>query len=129
MAALVAFAPGFASAADERIAIGEVSVPQAPPGVDRATLKSAAEGEVKALDASNVKRRVVVSLAVASASDAPVEVSINAVIRDSRTGAMIAIVEGRARSDGGGNVELRRAVLRAAVHTAVQQIPKALSGS
>lgn len=120
-------APRGAPAADDRIAIGEVSVPAAPPGVDRAALRSAAEGELRVLDASRVKRRVVVSLAVVGATDAPVAVSVSAMVRDGRTGAMIAVIEGRARADGGGNVELRRAVLRAAVRTAVRQIPAAVS--
>jgi hypothetical protein len=123
--------PRSSSAADERIAIGEVAVAAAasPPGVDRATLKSAAEGEIRTLDASHVKHKVVVSLSVIGASDAPVAVSVNALVRDGRTGAMIAIIEGRARAEGGGNVELRRAVLRAAVRTAVRQIPSAVSGN
>jgi hypothetical protein len=120
---------GDASAADERIAIGELSVPAAPAGVDRASLRTAAEGEIRALDASRVKRRVVVSLSVTGASDAPVAVAVNALVRDRRTGNMIAIVEGRALADGGGTVELRRAVLRAAVRTALSQIPAAVSGS
>lgn len=118
-----------AVAADERIAIGEVTVPAATPGVDRATVKSAAEGEIRTLDASRVRRRVVVSLSVVRSSiDGPVAVSVNALLRDGRTGNMIAVLEGRAQSEGTGGVELRRAVVRAAVRSAVRQIPVALSG-
>lgn len=119
-----------ALAADERIAIGEVSVPAPTPGVDKATVKSAAEGEIRSLDASRVRRPVVVSLSVVrSSTDGPIAVSINAMLRDGRTGNMIAVLEGRAEADGAGSIELRRAVLRAAVRSAVRQIPLALSGS
>lgn len=118
-----------AAAADARIAIGEVTVPAATPGVDSATVKSAAEGEIKGIDAARVPRPIVVSLAVVRSSTVgPVAVSVNATLRDGRTGNMIAVVEGRARSEGGGSAELRRAVLRAAVRSAVRQIPLALSG-
>jgi hypothetical protein len=121
-----------ASSAEEKIALGEVSVPEtnAPPGVDPATLRSAAEGELRSIDPAKLhnKKRVVVSVSVAETRDRPaVAVSVNAMLRDGKSGTMLAIIEGRARAEGGASPELRKAVLRAAVKSAVSQIPAALS--
>jgi hypothetical protein len=115
------------AAGEDRIALGEVSVSASSQGVDRAALKSAAEGEIRTIDPSRVTRSVVVSVAVIGTSDGPVAVSVNAMLRDGKTGNMIAILEGRARAEGTGGADLRRAVLRAAVRSAVRQIPAALS--
>jgi len=117
-------------AADEPVALGEVATPAPSTGLDRATLKSAAETELRGIDASRVKKkRVVVSVAVTSATEAPVGCTVNAVLRDARSGTMIAIVEGRARTEGTANADSKRAVLRAAVRSAVRQIPDALAGN
>lgn len=127
-----AFAARDASSAQDEISLGEVSVPEAgtPPGVDRATLKTAAEGEIRSIDTKTLrgKKRVVVSVAVSQTVDRPaVAVSVNAMLRDKRSGNMLAIIQGRARAEGGANAELRKAVLRAAVKSAVSQIPQALA--
>ena len=126
--ALGASATPAAAAPDDRIALGEVSVAEPAPGLDHATVKTTAQREIDSVDARRVKRRVVVSMAVLRASDAPVALTVNATLRDKKSGNMIAVIEGRASSDGGGSPELRRAVLRAAVRSAVRQIPDALSG-
>ena len=42
---------------------------------------------------------------------------------------MLAVIEGRARSEGDASPEVRTRVLRAAVHNAVSQIPEALAGN
>lgn len=127
-----AFAASDASSAQDDISLGEVSVPEtgAAPGVDRATLKTAAEGEIRSIDTKTLrgKKRVVVSLAVSQTADRPaVAVSVNAMLREKRSGNMLAIIQGRARAEGGANAELRKAVLRAAVKSAVSQIPQALA--
>jgi hypothetical protein len=116
-----------ANAAESSLRLGELSVATAAPGLDRPTLKSAAQGELQQLDGSKVRRRVVVSLALDSATDGQLAVSVRAMLRDAKSGTMIAIVQGRARSDATGSVELRQALLRAAVHSAVRQIPEALT--
>jgi hypothetical protein len=120
---------GPAGAADDRISLGEVSVTQPAPGLDAATLKTAAQGELENVDTTHMKRRVIVSVAVTGASDAPVACTVNTVVRDKKSGTIIAIIEGRASTDARGDAEVRKAVLRAAVRTAVRQIPDALSGS
>ena len=118
-----------ASAANEsEIAVSEVETPPASAGVDRAQLKSAAEGEIKQIDGSRAKgRRVLVSVALLSRDDAPVSFSVNATLRDAKSGSMIAIVEGRARAEGSATSDLKREVARAALRSAVRQIPDALA--
>jgi hypothetical protein len=137
LAALAALAAsswqGPASAADEKLALGEVSVPTPLPGADRAALASAAEGEIHKVDASHVKRRVIVSVAIVETSDAPsVALAVDACLRDQKSGTMLAILKGRAALDSGPapvSPSVRAAVLRAAVRSALQQIPTALAGS
>jgi hypothetical protein len=130
--ALSSFA-GDASAADMSIALGEVAVPPASSGVDRAALKTAAEGELRGVDASKVrarkKRDVVVSVAVVGSTPTPFACTINALLYDAKTGTMLAIVQGHAHSEGAANDEVRKRVLRAAVRSAVSQIPDALAAN
>ena len=120
-----------ASASDTSIALGEVAVPPVSSGVDQASLKSAAEGELRGMDASRLRKRrnVVVSVAISGSSQSPFGCTVNALLRDAKTGTMLAIIEGRARADGDANLELRQRVLRAAVHSAVRQIPAALAAN
>jgi hypothetical protein len=129
LAAALSLAVSDAGAGASTIAVGEVTPPPPSFGVDRATLKRAAEGEIEKIDVSRLpSRRVVVSLALVRASDAPVACTINAMLRDGRTGAMIAIMESSASADGGTpqDVDLRKAVAATAVRSVVRQIPNAL---
>lgn len=116
-----------AGAGEATIAVGEVATPPITSGVDRAMIRTTAEGEIRQIDASKLpNRRVVVSLAVTRATDAPVHCTINAMLRDERTGNMIAIIEGEARSEGTG-ADLKQKVASAAVRRAVRLIPDALA--
>lgn len=126
-----ALSSGDANASDTSIALGEVAVPPASSGVDRATLRTAAEGELRSVDTSKLRKRrnVVVSVAVIGSAPSPFACTVNALLRDAETGTMLAIVEGRARAEGAANPELRKRVLRAAVRSAVRQIPEALAGN
>ena len=131
--AVLALATSIGSASDARaatdseISVSEVAPPPASAGVDQAQLKSAAEVEVKQIDGSRAKgRRVLVSVALLSRDDAPVSFSVNATLRDAKSGSMIAIVEGRARAEGNATSDLKREVARAALRSAVRQIPDAL---
>lgn len=126
-----ALSAGDASAADTSFALGEVAVPPASSGVDRAALKAAAEGELLGVDASRLrkKRTVVVSVAIIGASQSPFGCTVNALLRDAKSGNMLAITEGRAKAEGDANPELRKQVLRAAVRSAVSQIPAALAAN
>ena len=117
--------------ADTSIALGEVAVPPVSSGVDRAALRNAAEGELSGVDASHLRRRraVVVSVAVIGSSQAPFACTVNALLRDAKTGTMLAILEGHAHAEGAVTEELRKRVLRAAMHGAVSQIPAALAAN
>lgn len=123
---------GDASASDTSIALGEVGVPPVSSGVDQAALKNAAEGELRGIDRSRLRKRrnVVVSVAIIASSQAPFGCTVNAALRDAKTGTMFAIIEGRAHADqGDASSELRQRVMRAAVHSALRQIPAALAAN
>jgi hypothetical protein len=117
-----------AGAADAGIAVGEVLPPPPSTGIDAAVLREAAEGEIRDMGPTKAtqRRKVVVSLALTHTAVDPVACAINATIRDARTGAMIAIIEGNAHSNGPVSVELRKQVAHAAVRSAVRRIPSAL---
>ncbi len=121
-----------ANAGDTSIALGEVAIPPTTSGLDHATLKTAAEGELRIVDTSRLRkaRNVVVSVAIIGSESAPFGCTVNAMLRDAKTGSMLAIIEGRARSEQGHvNPELRKQVLRAALHSAVSKIPDALAAN
>jgi hypothetical protein len=130
--ALALFA-GDASAGDTSIALGDVAVPPASSGVDRASLVTVAEGELRGVDASKLRaqkrRDVVVSVAVVGSTPSPFACTINALLYDAKTGTMLAIIQGHAHSEGAANDEVRKRVLRAAMHSAVSQIPAALAAN
>lgn len=121
-----------AHAAELSFALGEVAAPPEASGIDQATLKTTAQRELDTVDASRVKARkrrpVVVSVAITSATDASKTCTVNAMLRDAKSGTMIAILQGRATSqDSKATPDLRKAVLSAAMRSAVTQIPDALS--
>src|SRR5687768_5103255 len=111
-----ALGSGDAQAADASIALGEVSGGKLP-GTDAGVVKSAAEGELQRIDPQKLPRArtFVVSVAVSATTEAPVGCTINATVRDGRTGTMLAILEGRALAEGRADGETRAAVTRAAV--------------
>lgn len=118
-----------ADAADAPIAVGEVSPPPPSSGIDVAVLRDAAEGEIRQIDASRLPnhRRFLVSFALTRAVVVgPIDCTVNAMVRDAKTGTMIAIIEGGAHADGPPSPELRKQVTYAAVRSAVRRIPRAL---
>jgi hypothetical protein len=129
----LALSAGDAAAADTSIALGEVAVPPLSSGVDRASLLTAAEGELRGVDASKLRARkrrdVVVSVAVVGSAPSPFACTINALLYDARTGTMLAILQGHAHSEGAANDDVRKRVLRAAMRSAVSQIPAALDAN
>jgi hypothetical protein len=132
VAALSVLAAGDAGAEGPTpIALGEVAVPPPSSGVDFAALKSAAEGEIRGVDASRLrkKRPVVVSVAVVGSTPSPYTCTVSALLRDAKTGTMLAILEGHAHADGDTTAELRNRVLRSAVRVAMSQIPEALAAN
>mgnify|MGYP001202444473 CR=1 FL=1 len=129
VAALAMFAPGKVDATEGPIAVGEVSPPPAGSGIDASVLREAATAEIKQMDLSGLRdrRKVVVSLALTRAvTDGPIACTVNAMLRDARTGAMIAIIEAGAHAEGPASPELRNQVAHAAVRSAVRRIPGVL---
>ena len=122
---------GDASASNTSIALGEVAIPPTTSGLDHATLKTAAEVEIRIVDTSRLRkaRQVVVSVAIIGSEAVPFGCTVNALVRDAKTGSMLAIIEGRAHAEGSANSELRKQVLRAALHSAVSKIPDALAAN
>ncbi|MBX3231243.1 MAG: hypothetical protein KIT84_09900 [Labilithrix sp.] len=107
------------------IAVGEVAADAA--SADVASLRDTAEGEIRQIDTSKLKRRYVVSFSVAraAAGDA-VACTANAILRDAKTGAMIAIIEAGAHAAGTTSDEAAKRVAHAAVRSAMRRIPTAL---
>lgn len=137
-AVATAVALGFASdasaagaAGGEAIALGEIATPPETAGIDRDGLALAAAGELSAVEVSRAfikkKRRFVVSLAMTEASASPPSCTIQAMLRDAKTGTMIAVLAGRARTDAAATAAVRLQVARAAVRSALVQIPAALA--
>ena len=123
---------GEASASDTSIALGEVAVPEASCGVDHAALRTAAEGELRIVDVSKLRKRrnVLVSVAIIGSAQAPLAFTVNALLRDAKTGTMLAVIEGSARAEGNTTTDLvRQQVLRVALRNAVRQIPAALAAN
>ena len=118
---LVVLAAGEATAADEKVALGELTPAY---GVAYDALQSAAVAEIGALDTSHLKRKVIVSIAVVKNEGTGVAVSISALVRDKKTGNMLAVVSGRAQSEK-DTIATRTNVLRAAVRCALSQVPQA----
>lgn len=125
------FASNEAQAADGPIAIGEIATPPAVAGATVATLRDAAAAELERLDLSRLARRkIVVSFSVTRAiADKTIACTVNAMLRDARTGVMIAIIEAGAQAEGPGSAEARKEVTHAALRSAVRRIPKALIGN
>jgi hypothetical protein len=115
-------------AADGPIAVGEISQPPSSFGIDAAGLRNAAEVEIRQMDASLLRnrRRVVVSIALTKSAVDPIVCTVNAAVRDARTGAMLVIIEADARYEGPVSTEMRKQVANAAVRRAVRRIPPML---
>lgn len=129
LAGAAVMAGGEANASDSSLSLGEIAAPPAAMGVDLPAFKTAAEGELRSVDISKLRkhRNVLVSVAITGRDQAPFGYTVNALLRDAKTGTMLAILEGRAKADGVANESLRRQVLHAALHGAVTKIPEALA--
>ena len=127
----VMFAASDARAADGSIAVGEVSPPPTESGTDADVLRDVAAAEIKQLDVSRLldRRKVVVSIALTKAVvEKTIACTVSAMLRDARTGVMIAIIEAGAQADGPASTELRKQVAHAALRSAMRRIPRALGG-
>jgi hypothetical protein len=124
-----------ARAAEPAIGIGEVSVAGAPAAgeVDDATLRAIVEEAVGAIDSSRLPRGRAAVLSVSivrlESRSEPLEVSclVSATLRD-RRGAVFAVLQGSARGqdEPQRRRSLQRAILRAAVTSALARVPEAM---
>jgi len=114
------------------LSLGDVASPPEGAGLDRATLRAAAEGELRSVEATSRgrtrrSRPVVVSVAVSEATASPASCTVQALLHDRKSGVMIAVLSGRARVEGDSSPSQRAALARAALRNAVVQIPTALA--
>lgn len=139
LSALALFAlasPDGARAGDPVVELGEVTAQASKrDDVDLDALRAAVADAVKSLDGATLPRgaHAVLSVSVvrleSRASDAA-EVScvVSATLRDRARGSVFAILEGSARGQGEkkGMRGLERAILHAAVRSAVARVPEAM---
>lgn len=129
-AAAISLVASTAAAADPvvgQVAVGEIAESA---GIDSASVRTTAEGEIAQIDLSKLpaKRRYLVSLSLARSSIGDsVACTVNAMLRDAKTGAMIAIIEAGAQAAGSTSDDAARRVAHAAVRSAMRRIPTALS--
>ncbi len=134
IAGVVLVLAGAASAAERKVALGEVSAGVAPVSVD--LVRRTAEAELDQLDLSHAgkKERAILSLSVvrmdtrADDKNAAVTCVVSATLRTVRGGRVFAILEGRARAenDASNQKSLEASAVRAAVRGAMVHIPEAL---
>lgn len=120
---------GTVGAAEPAVSVGEVAPPPAVLGIDASVVRATATEEIRQIDVSRVprRRRVVVSFAVTkAAAEATISCTINATLRDAKTGAIIAIIEVGTQASGPASTDARKQVASAAVRSAVRRIPRAL---
>lgn len=124
--ALLSFAPD-TGAKERPRAVVEMAAPPPDFNINAATLRTAAEAELQK-EGSLLKsgRRVVISMSLTQTGSAPVACSVNATVRDAKTGAMIAVIETGARAGGPLSAELRKEMAMSAVRSAVRKVPSAL---
>lgn len=126
----IAVGSSSAEAGEAPITVGEITPPPPNAGLDSAAIRDTAEGEVRSLDASRIpsRRKVVVALTLvrAGTDDAVAAWTVNAMVRDARTGNMIGIIEAGARSEGPASSEVKRQVAHAAVRRAIRRVPRVL---
>lgn len=127
-AATLLLVTGPAQAVEAPISVGEITPPPANSGVDAALMRDAAEGEIKQIDHDKLprRRRVVVSFALTKLEGA-LDCTVNALVRDAKTGVMIAIIEAGAKAEGAVTDEKRKQIVQGAVRNVVRRIPTALA--
>lgn len=132
LAASVFFAALDVRADGKTVSLGEVSVPQSADATMAPKLTAAVRDELGRLDLSHVHKQAVLSVSVVRLdNEARIKGSsatcvVSATLRNPKTGAIFAIMEGRARAEGESPITLQASALRGAVHGAVTRIPDAL---
>jgi hypothetical protein len=132
MFCLAALASAPAGAADQPVVVGEVATRVTRPDVDLASVvRKAFERELRALAIRAHRERYVLSASLVRLDGgmpgfARTECTISAVLREKRSGAIRAMLEGQARSDGLGSTETAIDTVEAAVHGAAKALPQAV---
>lgn len=114
------------------VALGEVSVSAGADAAMAPKVTSAVEDELKRLDLSRAKKQAVLSVSVVRVErerrtrGASITCVVSATLRSPTSGAVFAIVEGRARAEGEDARTLETSAMQGAVHGAVTRIPEAL---
>jgi hypothetical protein len=131
---LIVLASPDALPAQPAIGIGEVSIVEPSGEIDDSTLRAIVVDAVGSLEAVTVPRGraavVSVSLVRLDAHSDPLEVTcvVSATLRDRQRGAIFAILQGSARGQDEPRQRrsLERAILRAAVGSAISRVPDAM---
>jgi hypothetical protein len=132
LASFAVFSAHDVRAASKTVSLGEVSVVGRSDGVLNPKIVSLTEDELGRLDLSGARRQAILSLSVtqldtqARPGGASSLCVVSLALRNPRSGAIFAVVEGRARAEGAQRLPLESSVLRGAVHGAVARIPDAL---
>jgi hypothetical protein len=126
-------APSLARAAEPPVAIGEIGTRVSRGDVDlRAVVRGALEREIKTIVLETRGKRYVLSASLVrlDAGKQPgagrIEGMISVVLREAKSGAIRAIVEGKSRAEGQPGADLDLAVVEAAVRAAVAALPEAV---
>jgi hypothetical protein len=135
-AILLSFAPASIAAAPSPITIGEVTSAVVREDVDMSTVvRGVLEQELPGVDVGK-SRPAILSLSlvrmdreVAPNDKTQVTCVVSATVRDRKKGALVAVLEGRARAENEERLVglLERATLKSAVRGALQRLPEALS--
>ena len=132
--ALIVLASPDARPAQPAIGIGEVSIVEPTGEIDDATLRAMVVDAVGSLDAVALPRGrsavLSVSLVRLDAHADPLEVTciVSATLRDRQRGAVFAVLQGSARGqdEPRRRRSLERAILRAAMGSAISRVPEAM---
>ncbi len=127
VSSLAVFAPAKVADAESRhLSLGEVAVP-----TNRAqmqdTLKRALQSEMRELDLRGAHKDAIMSVSLVKMETDHAEAScvISATLRSRDGGVLFAVLEGRARAQGGSD-HIGESALRGCVHGALSRVAEAL---
>jgi len=111
---------------NKHLSLGEVAVVAKGATNMQGALKNALQAEIRDLDLRGAHKDAIlsVSLVTLDADRAQATCVISATLR-SRDGALFAVLEGRARAQGGSD-HVSESAMRGAVHGALSRVPEAL---
>ena len=125
-----------AQASDARVVLGEVSSQVVRTGVDyQAIVRLVPEAELSHLDLRPIPdgRRVIVSVSLvrldtkAASAGADATCRVSATLRNAKSGAIFATLEGQARATGGGaRAAAEASAVLGALHGMLARVPDAL---